>query len=68
MIPQMVLKNSTSKAQDLVNEVIYWSDENKMQLNAEKCKELRTSFNVNPIDMHGSLSCKWQKFGRRRKY
>jgi hypothetical protein len=35
---EIVSKNGTSKAQDLVDEVIYWSDENKMQLNAEKCK------------------------------
>jgi hypothetical protein len=35
---EIVSKNGTSKAQDLVDEVIYWSDENKMQLNADKCK------------------------------
>ena len=48
---EIVLKNGTSKAQDLVDEVIYWSDDNKMQFNAEKCKELRISFNVNPVKM-----------------
>ena len=48
---EIVLKNGTSKAQDLVDEVICWSDDNKMQLNAEKCKELRISFNVNPVEM-----------------
>ena len=48
---EIALKNGTSKAQDLVDEVICWSDDNKMQLNAEKCKELRISFNVNPVEM-----------------
>ena len=35
---EIVLENGTSKAQDLVDEVIYWSDDNKMQLNAENVK------------------------------
>ena len=48
---EIVLKNGTSKAQDLVDKVICWSDDNKMQLNAEKCKELRISFNVNAVEM-----------------
>ena len=48
---EIVVKNGTSKAQDLVDEVIHWSNDNKMQLNAEKCKELRVSFNVNPVEM-----------------
>ena len=45
------MKNGTSKAQDLDDEVICWSDDNKIQLNAEKCKELRISFNINPVEM-----------------
>ena len=32
---EIVLKNGTSKAQDLVDEVIYWSDDNKMQKNVK---------------------------------
>ena len=48
---EIILKNRTSKAQELVDEVICWSDDNKMHLNAEKCKELRISFNVNPVEM-----------------
>ena len=48
---KIVLKNGTSKAEDLVDEVIHCSNDDKMQLNAEKCKELRISFKVNPVEM-----------------
>ncbi len=64
---EIVLKYGTSKAQDLVDEVIYWSDDNKMQINAEKCKELRISFTVKPIDMD-PIVVNGKKFGRRGKY
>ena len=48
---EIVLENGTSKAQELVDEVIHWSNDNKMQLNAEKCREPCISFNVNPVEM-----------------
>ena len=56
---EIVLKNGTSKAQDLVDEVISWSDDYKMQFNAEKCKERRISFNVNPVELDPIVACKW---------
>ena len=41
-------KGSVSKAQNIVNRVIQWSDENRVQLHPDKCKELRITFSKNP--------------------
>ena len=37
-----------SNAQNIADTVSMWSIENRMQLNPDKCKELRTSFNAEP--------------------
>ena len=41
---EVVVKGGESHAQAIANRVIEWSRENRVQLNADKCKELRISF------------------------
>ena len=41
-------KGGVSKAQNIVDRVIQWSDENRVQLHPDKCKELRITFSKNP--------------------
>ena len=41
-------KGSVSKAQNIVNRVIQWSDESRVQLHPDKCKELRITFSKSP--------------------
>ena len=41
-------KGSVSKSQNIVDCVIQWSDENRVQLHPEKCKELRITSSKNP--------------------
>ena len=41
---EVVAKGQVSHAQAIANRVIEWSCENRVQLNAGKCKELRISF------------------------
>ena len=43
-VPEVVVKVGESHAQAIANRVIEWSRENRVQLNADKCKELRISF------------------------
>ena len=43
-VSEIIYINSPSKIQDTVDCVQNWSVENKMQLNASKCKELVISF------------------------
>ena len=38
---ELLPKGSVSKAQNIVDRVIQWSDENRVQLHPDKCKELR---------------------------
>ena len=45
---ELLPKGSVSKAQNIVDRVIQWSDENRVQLHPEKCKELRITFSKNP--------------------
>ena len=45
---EIVPKHSISKAQNIADSVSMWSIENRMQLNPDKCKELRISFNAKP--------------------
>ena len=41
-------KGRVSKAQNIVDHVMQWSDENRVQLHPDKCKELRITFSKNP--------------------
>ena len=41
---EVVVKGGVSQVQAIANGVIEWSRENRVQLNADKCKELRISF------------------------
>ena len=50
-VSEVVPKGNTSKAQSIVNQVIEWSHVNRVQLNHDKCKELRISFARNPVEL-----------------
>ena len=50
-VSEVVPKGNTSKAQSIVNQVIEWSHVNRVQLNPDKCKELRISFPRNPVEL-----------------
>ena len=43
-VPEVLVKGGESHVQAIANRVIEWSHENRVQLNADKCKELRISF------------------------
>ena len=43
-LSEVVVKGGESHVQAIANRVIEWSHENRVQLNADKCKELRISF------------------------
>ena len=43
-VSEVVVKGGESHAQAIGNRVIEWSRENRVELNADKCKELRISF------------------------
>ena len=43
-VPEVLVKGGESHVQAIANRVIEWSRENRVQLNANKCKELRISF------------------------
>ena len=45
---EIVPKHSVSNAQNFADAVSMWSIENRMQLNPDKCKKLRISFNAEP--------------------
>ena len=47
-VSELLPKGSVSKAQNIVDRVIQWSDENRVQLHPDKCKELRIIFSKNP--------------------
>ena len=48
---EVVPEGNTSNAQSIVNQVIEWSRANRVQLNPDKCKELRISFARNPVEL-----------------
>ena len=48
---EIVLKDGTSNAQNIANKVMSWSSENRVQLNSDKCKELRISFSNQPREV-----------------
>ena len=57
-ISEIVAKGNESKSQLVTNQVIQWSIDNRVQLNNDKCKELRISFakkspEFNPILING---------------
>ena len=52
---ETVDKNQHSRAQTIANEMSQWSQNNKMKLNEEKCKELRISFSKVPCDFNPIL-------------
>ena len=45
---ELLPKGSVRKAQNIVDHVIQWSDENRVQLHPDKYKELRITFSKNP--------------------
>ena len=45
---EILSKGSASKSQNIVDRVMQWSDENRVQLHPDKCKELRLTFSKNP--------------------
>ena len=47
----VVAKGNTSKGQSIVNQVIEWSHVNRVQLNPDKCKQLRISFARSPVEL-----------------
>ena len=49
-VSEVVTKGITNEAQSIVNQVIEWSHVNRVELNPDKCKELRISFARNPVD------------------
>ena len=48
---EVVPKGNTSKAQNIVNQVIEWSHINREQLNPDNCKELQISFSRSPVEL-----------------
>ena len=50
-VSDVVAKGNTSKGQSIVNQLIEWSHVNRVQLNHDKCKELRISFSRNPVEL-----------------
>ena len=50
-VSEVVSKGNTSKVQSIVNQVLEWSHVNRVQLNPDKCKELRISFAWNPVEL-----------------
>ena len=54
-VSETVDKNQQSRAQTIANEMSQWSQNNKMKLNEEKCKELRISFSKVPRDFNPIL-------------
>ena len=43
-VSEVIAKSDDSHVQELVDKVVEWSRDNRVQLNADKCKELRISF------------------------
>ena len=46
---EILAKGSVSTAQNIADHVMQWSEENKLQLHPDKCKELRISFSQQPV-------------------
>ncbi|CAB4007742.1 Hypothetical predicted protein, partial [Paramuricea clavata] len=57
---EVVLQGEHSEAQLIANEILDWSNINRMQLNADKCHEIRISFarnqpELNPISIENQI-------------
>ena len=52
---EVVAKGGVSNAQHIVDCVAQWSLDNRVQLNSEKCKELRISFAKKQCELHPIL-------------
>ena len=52
---EVVAKGGVSNAQHIVDCVAQWSLDNRVQLNSEKCKELRISFTKKQSEFHPIL-------------
>ena len=48
-VSEVIVKGGVSHAQAIANRVIVWSRENRVQLNAHKCKELRITRKANKL-------------------
>ena len=53
--PMSLPKGNTSKGQSIVNQLIEWSHVNRVQLNPDKCKELRISFARSPVELDTAI-------------
>ena len=42
-------KGNVSTAQNIANHIKQWSEENRLKLHTDKCKELRISFSKDPV-------------------
>ena len=52
---EVVAKGGASNAQHIADCVSQWSLDNRVQLNSEKCKELRISFTIKQSEFHPIL-------------
>ena len=50
-VSEVVPKGITNEAQSIVNQVIECSHVNRVQLNPDKCKQLRISFAQSPVEL-----------------
>ena len=48
---EILAKGSVSTAQNIADHVMQWSEENKLKLHPDKCKELRISFSQEPVSL-----------------
>ena len=60
---EFVPKGGASNTQCIADRVVQWSHDNRVHLNADKCKELRISFAKKPTDFDpvivGGKSWRW---------
>ena len=60
---EFVPKGGASNTQCIADRVVQWSHDNRVHLNADKCKELRISFTKKPTDFDpvivGGKSWRW---------
>ena len=56
-VSETIPKGAMSYTQLVVDEVVEWSRLNRLQVNTDKCKELRTSFAKNKPDLPPLMAC-----------
>ena len=59
-IAQTIPRGLTGDVQSAVSAVEAWSIENRMELNAEKCREMRIDFKKGTFTIFHQLCDKWQ--------